>query len=52
MEKVYQDKTLGFSTKETFEKPRNMKANNDCSKVKKDEELPGDDYEIIEGVDL
>ncbi len=52
MEKVYQDKSLGFSTKETFEKPRNMKVNNDCSKVKKDEELPGNDYEIIEGVDL
>ena len=49
MEKVYADKKLGFSVVEKFEKPRNMKINIDCSKVAKDQELPGNDYEIIEG---
>jgi penicillin-binding protein 1A len=49
MEKVYADKKLGYSTKETFDKPKSMKVNADCSKSK-DEEQPGGD--IIEGVDL
>ena len=52
MEKVYADKRLGFSVTEKFEKPRNTKINVDCSKAAKDEELPGNDYEIIEGVEL
>ncbi|PIP54588.1 MAG: penicillin-binding protein [Bacteroidetes bacterium CG23_combo_of_CG06-09_8_20_14_all_32_9] len=52
MEKIYANKSLGYSVKEMFEKPKNIKINIDCSKEAKYEELPGNDYDIIEGVDL
>lgn len=52
MEKVYADKSLEISANEKFSKPHKLDKNTDCSKASKEEELPGEDYIIIEGVDL
>ncbi len=48
MNKVYEDKSLNFSTKDVFEKPKNIKINLDCSK----DDEKNINHDIIEGVDL
>jgi penicillin-binding protein 1A len=50
MTKVYANKSLGFSTEDKFEKPAKTTIDMNCT-WGKDEELPGIDYEIIEGVE-
>jgi penicillin-binding protein 1A len=51
MQKVYADKSLGYSTDDKFDKPAGIKVDMDC-KGKDDEDLPGEDYEIIEGIQM
>lgn len=48
MNKVHEDKTLNYTVKDVFEKPKNIKINIDCSKDDEKNVNP----DIIEGVDL
>jgi penicillin-binding protein 1A len=49
MKKVYANPSLGYSDKDVFDKPVNIKQDMDCNKYKPYEE-PGNDYEIIESM--
>jgi len=52
MNKVYSNKSLGYSQDDKFEKPpKSVIIDLNCT-WGKDEELPGNDYEIIEGFEL
>ena len=52
MNKVYSNKSLGYSQDDKFEKPpKSVIIDLNCT-WGKDEELPGEDYEIIEGFEL